>query len=274
MLPDLASMLIAADRVESRRDRGSMPVTDSPSPLIGRAPRMARLRDQIARVATTDFAVLIEGESGSGKELVARQIHERSARRERSVRCGQLRRHRRHARRGGAVRHRGSDGHRRQGAGREVRAGERGNGVPRRSRRPLPGGPGEAVAGRAGPGGGTCRVAQLAGSRRATDRGDQPQVEKHGRGAQLPLGPVLSTERGRDSRAAPCANVGPTSPCWPTISWVSTTSRPGALWHRAPWMPSCRTTGRETCASSAASSSMCWRSPGAGAFGSRTCRRP
>jgi len=58
-----------------------MQVSDSPSPLIGRASRMARLRDQIARVATTDFAVLIEGESGSGKELVARQIHEQSARR-------------------------------------------------------------------------------------------------------------------------------------------------------------------------------------------------
>ena len=42
---------------------------------------MVRLRDRIARVATTDFAVLIEGESGSGKELVARQIHDRSGRR-------------------------------------------------------------------------------------------------------------------------------------------------------------------------------------------------
>lgn len=57
-----------------------MQVSDAPSPLIGRASRMARLRDQIVRVATTDFAVLIEGESGSGKELVARQIHDRSAR--------------------------------------------------------------------------------------------------------------------------------------------------------------------------------------------------
>lgn len=57
-----------------------MKASESPSALIGRAPRMVRLRDQIARVATTDFAVLIEGESGSGKELVARQIHEQSAR--------------------------------------------------------------------------------------------------------------------------------------------------------------------------------------------------
>ena len=58
-----------------------MQASDSPSPLIGRAPRMVGLRDRIARVATTDFAVLIEGESGSGKELVARQIHEQSTRR-------------------------------------------------------------------------------------------------------------------------------------------------------------------------------------------------
>ena len=42
---------------------------------------MARLRHQIVQVATTDFTILVEGESGSGKELVARQIHEHSARR-------------------------------------------------------------------------------------------------------------------------------------------------------------------------------------------------
>ncbi len=57
-----------------------MQSSDSPTPLIGRAPCMVRLHDQIARVATTDFAVLVEGESGSGKELVARRIHEQSAR--------------------------------------------------------------------------------------------------------------------------------------------------------------------------------------------------
>ncbi len=42
---------------------------------------MCRLRERIERVAATDFTVLIEGESGSGKELVARQIHDVSARR-------------------------------------------------------------------------------------------------------------------------------------------------------------------------------------------------
>ena len=42
---------------------------------------MLQLRDTIQRVAGTDFTVLLEGESGVGKELVARQIHELSRRR-------------------------------------------------------------------------------------------------------------------------------------------------------------------------------------------------
>ena len=54
---------------------------DGPSPLIGSSACMQHLRGQIERVAATDFTVLIEGETGSGKELVARQVHELSARR-------------------------------------------------------------------------------------------------------------------------------------------------------------------------------------------------
>ena len=49
--------------------------------LIGGSPEVAQLRHEIGRMAGTDFIVLVEGESGSGKELVAHLIHEQSSRR-------------------------------------------------------------------------------------------------------------------------------------------------------------------------------------------------
>ena len=48
--------------------------------LIGQSPAMRKVYDLLARVAETDVSVLITGESGTGKELVARAIHQRSAR--------------------------------------------------------------------------------------------------------------------------------------------------------------------------------------------------
>jgi len=54
---------------------------DRPAHLIGTTPAMHALRATIQRLAGTDFTVLLEGESGVGKELVARQIHELSRRR-------------------------------------------------------------------------------------------------------------------------------------------------------------------------------------------------
>ncbi|MQA30186.1 MAG: hypothetical protein GEU82_10150, partial [Luteitalea sp.] len=57
------------------------PRRDGAAPLIGSSAVMAELRSRIERVAATDFTVLLEGESGVGKELVARQIHELSRRR-------------------------------------------------------------------------------------------------------------------------------------------------------------------------------------------------
>jgi two-component system nitrogen regulation response regulator NtrX len=49
--------------------------------LIGDSPAMARLREQIGMAAPTNGRVLISGENGTGKELVARQIHAQSHRR-------------------------------------------------------------------------------------------------------------------------------------------------------------------------------------------------
>jgi len=61
--------------------------------IVGRSPNLARLLDQLALVAATESTVLILGETGTGKELVARAIHDRSPRRERplvKVNCAAL----------------------------------------------------------------------------------------------------------------------------------------------------------------------------------------
>ena len=50
-------------------------------PIIGRTPGIERLRATIAAVADTDADVLVLGETGTGKELVARALHAGSARR-------------------------------------------------------------------------------------------------------------------------------------------------------------------------------------------------
>ena len=53
--------------------------------MVGDSPAARRLRGEIAQVAPTDSTVLIQGETGTGKELVARAIHEASRRRERAL---------------------------------------------------------------------------------------------------------------------------------------------------------------------------------------------
>jgi transcriptional regulator with GAF, ATPase, and Fis domain len=61
--------------------------------LIGSSSAIAEVRRTVARAAAAPFSVLIEGESGSGKELVARALHQLSPRRERrfcDVNCAAL----------------------------------------------------------------------------------------------------------------------------------------------------------------------------------------
>src|SRR5258707_12840239 len=50
--------------------------------LVGSGPAMKKLIAQIDRVAPSESRVCILGETGTGKELVARAIHERSGRRD------------------------------------------------------------------------------------------------------------------------------------------------------------------------------------------------
>ncbi|WP_444883718.1 sigma-54-dependent transcriptional regulator [Microbulbifer sp. PSTR4-B] len=61
--------------------------------LLGEAPNMRKLREQIAKVARSDAPVYISGESGSGKELAARAIHSQGARADKPfvpINCGAI----------------------------------------------------------------------------------------------------------------------------------------------------------------------------------------
>ncbi|HPR55676.1 MAG TPA: sigma-54 dependent transcriptional regulator [Deltaproteobacteria bacterium] len=54
--------------------------TEKDDEIIGNSPAIVRLKEQIDRVSPTDAWVLILGENGTGKELVARRIHKNSRR--------------------------------------------------------------------------------------------------------------------------------------------------------------------------------------------------
>jgi len=56
-----------------------LPAAEAPE-LVGASPVLAKLKQQIAQFAGSPYPVLIEGESGSGKELVARNLHRLSPR--------------------------------------------------------------------------------------------------------------------------------------------------------------------------------------------------
>ncbi len=58
--------------------------------LVGHSAEIARVRESIRRVAGVDVPVLIRGETGTGKELVANAIHEAGARRSRPLVCVNL----------------------------------------------------------------------------------------------------------------------------------------------------------------------------------------
>lgn len=68
-------------------------VDEGDSPLIGESPAMSRVRDLIVQLARADVDVLVEGETGTGKELVALMLHRQGPRRRRpfiAVNCGAL----------------------------------------------------------------------------------------------------------------------------------------------------------------------------------------
>ena len=67
-------------RLENRFFREQTSTTAGVSGLIGRSPAMQPVYDLVRQVAPTKSAVLVTGETGTGKELVARAIHDLSPR--------------------------------------------------------------------------------------------------------------------------------------------------------------------------------------------------
>jgi two-component system nitrogen regulation response regulator NtrX len=83
--PDLNRLLIT---VRNALDRGSLVVeakvlkrkVSKVRPILGNSQAIVKIKETIDRVAPTDARVLVTGANGSGKELVARWLHEKSNR--------------------------------------------------------------------------------------------------------------------------------------------------------------------------------------------------
>jgi DNA-binding NtrC family response regulator len=97
--PDELSMLVRRAqehrslRTENRRLKENLEAAAAPPPIIGDSPAMRHVMELVKSVAPTDATVLIQGASGTGKELVARALHAASPRRWNplvAVHCGAL----------------------------------------------------------------------------------------------------------------------------------------------------------------------------------------
>ncbi|WP_374375506.1 response regulator [Tabrizicola sp.] len=82
-LPDLMKRSAKALDQKRHAPKVVVPVREAGDdlPLVGRTPAMQALYRLVARVMNTELAVLITGESGTGKSLIARAIHDFSDRR-------------------------------------------------------------------------------------------------------------------------------------------------------------------------------------------------
>ena len=94
--PERASRLLIAIRrleAENRSLQDELAENVDCGGIVGRSEAIRRVLQQVDQVAATEASVLIEGETGTGKELVARTIHQRSRRHERpmvKVNCGAI----------------------------------------------------------------------------------------------------------------------------------------------------------------------------------------
>lgn len=89
--PFKRQVILSAIEAALKRNQGrKMAAT---SQWIGVSPEMTALKEMVSQVARADISVLVSGESGSGKELIARAIHEGSPRAHKkfiAVNCGAI----------------------------------------------------------------------------------------------------------------------------------------------------------------------------------------
>ena len=194
--------------------------------VVGRSAACVRVLEQVEQVAATDATVLLLGETGTGKELFATQIHEREPRRGRADGARELRRDPGDAHRERAVRPREGRLHRRAGAADRAASSSP---TTRRS-----------SSTRSASCRSTCRSSCCACSRSGRSsgsaarspitrrhphhRGDAPQSRAADRRETLPRGPVLPPERVPDPGAAAARARPRTSRC---SSGASSTSSRG-----------------------------------------------
>jgi transcriptional regulator with GAF, ATPase, and Fis domain len=99
---DITTMKNAFEEIRALRDqlykenlalREEIDITRMFEEIVGSSPALQAVLSRVAKVAPTDSTVLITGETGTGKELIARAIHKRSQRRSRafvSVNCAAI----------------------------------------------------------------------------------------------------------------------------------------------------------------------------------------
>jgi DNA-binding NtrC family response regulator len=98
---DVDELLLQASRIDENRRlrrelekaRGELSGRSAETTLIGESPAIRRVIEMSKMVAQSDAPVLITGDSGTGKEVVARLIHQKSARHAKpfvAVNCGAL----------------------------------------------------------------------------------------------------------------------------------------------------------------------------------------
>ncbi len=81
---DPIRLMIMADVTEKRQLQETPAKSDSPD-IITQDPRMLEITAMMTHIAPTKASVLLQGESGTGKSMLARMIHEKSKRRDKTL---------------------------------------------------------------------------------------------------------------------------------------------------------------------------------------------